>query len=231
MPALQAALDAEVSARIAADNAEETTRSSADDALQAGLDAEVTARTSADTALQTALNIEVSERLAGDANLQNALDSEVSTRLAGDNNLQAQIDSLDATALESRLADIEDNTVLALDGLLTYNDTAMTAIFSGVNVQVVNGAGSTNSINGLGNLIVGYDAARSIGSDKTGSHNLVIGDQHNYNRFGGLVAGRNNAITGDWASVSGGKFNTASGDWASVSGGFANTASGTHRVA
>jgi len=61
---------------------------------------------------------------------------------------------------------------------------------------VRNGAGSTNSINGLGNLIVSYDTARPSESDKTGSHNMVIGEEHNYNRFGGLVAGLRNAITG-----------------------------------
>ena len=139
----------------------------------------------------------------------------------------AELEALVA-ALETRIAAIEANSVLALDGKLTYNDTTMKAVFSGINVQVVNGVGTTDSINGAGNLIVGYDQARIGDSDKTGSHNVVIGDQHDYTSFGGLVTGFGNTISGGWASVSGGVYNTAEGIHSSVSGGFNNTASGRY---
>ena len=111
---------------------------------------------------------------------------------------------------------------------MTDSDSA-NLYFDGCNVHVRNGAGITDSINGLGNLIVGYNrdrAGRFEISDKTGSHNLIIGDDHNYSRFGGFVAGKKNAIEAEWASVSGGYLNTASGIYSSVSGGFAVTASG-----
>ncbi|MEE4378952.1 MAG: hypothetical protein V2J55_15780, partial [Candidatus Competibacteraceae bacterium] len=109
--------------------------------------------------------------------------------------------------------------------------------------------GATDTTNGVGNLIVGYDEADS-GSDhcsngeyadeascegagelwdalqKTGSHNLVIGPDHSYPQFGGLVAGERNIINGFFSSVSGGLENTASGKLSSVSGGENNTASG-----
>ena len=45
--------------------------------------------------------------------------------------------------------------------------------FSGVNVQIVSGAGKTNAaVNGAGNLVIGYDES---GGTQTGSHNLVLG--------------------------------------------------------
>ena len=64
--------------------------------------------------------------------------------------------------------------------------------------------------NGLGNLIVGYNELRDeCSSDpcmniRTGSHNVVVGQRHNFSRFGGLVVGDFNTISGDFAVVSGG---------------------------
>jgi hypothetical protein len=98
--------------------------------------------------------------------------------------------------------------------------------------------------NGLGNLIVGYNERR-VGEQniRTGSHNVVVGMLQDFSRFGGLVVGRQNTISGDFAVVSGGAGNTASGPstvvsggslnlasgiWAVVSGGNGNTASGAH---
>src|SRR5262245_43211866 len=99
---------------------------------------------------------------------------------------------------------------------------------SGANLRIVNGLGATNTVNGLGNLIVGYNEHRPafLTNTRTGSHNVIVGRQHNFSSFGGLVVAQFNEISGPWASVSGGFQNTASGANASVSGGFANTASG-----
>ena len=105
--------------------------------------------------------------------------------------------------------------------------------FSGTNLQIVSGSGATNgAINGLGNLIIGYNALRGVPSsiasnDRTGSHNLVMGDLNNYSSYGGIVAGYANSITNIYASVIGGYLNIASGDNSTVSGGFENIASGT----
>ena len=63
-------------------------------------------------------------------------------------------------------------------------------------------------------------------SDRGGSHNLIVGPRHIYASSGGFVAGYDNALRDDYASVSGGRDNTASGEAASVSGGWDNTASG-----
>jgi hypothetical protein len=97
---------------------------------------------------------------------------------------------------------------------------------AGANVYVQNGSGVTWSTNGKGNLIIGYNSGTLIADTdvQTGSHNLVVGEDHSYTSYGGLVVGLNNNITSVWASVSGGRENTASGASASVSGGAYNTA-------
>ncbi len=121
------------------------------------------------------------------------------------------------------------------DGLGGTNKTIR---FTGVNVQVVNGLGATNgnpadpaapagTVNGLGNLIVGYNEAEGS-QDRTGSHNVVTGTLHDYSSFGGLVAGHTNTVSGPWSSVSGGVVNEASGLYSTVSGGIGNTASGLY---
>lgn len=100
--------------------------------------------------------------------------------------------------------------------------------FSGVNVHIVDGSGDTSGpVNGLGNLIVGYNELRNIGgmiNDRSGSHNLVVGSTHNFSSYGGLLAGHFNNSTAPFASVTGGYGNTASGSYASVSGGQSNEA-------
>jgi hypothetical protein len=100
--------------------------------------------------------------------------------------------------------------------------------FSGMNVQVVDGSGDTDgAINGLGNLIVGYDE-NDGGDSKTGSHNIIVGVNHTYTSYGGLIAGYDNRISGIYSSVSGGSSNSAIGIRASVSGGYSNTASANY---
>ena len=139
-------------------------------------------------------------------------------------------------------ADIQNIPAGFADGVdngltsVTWNDIQNTTtiihsgtdfIFRGLNVRVQNGSGSTfGAINGLGNLIVGYDEARASGSDKSGSHNLVVGRNHNYSSLGGLVAGYQNTVSNHWVTVSGRTNNVASGQYSSVSGGAGNTSSG-----
>jgi hypothetical protein len=99
-------------------------------------------------------------------------------------------------------------------------------VFEKCNVHIRSGSGKTDGeVNGLGNLIIGYNEMVGENVKRTGSHNLVLGAEHAYTSFGGLVAGRENTISAPYASVSGGRLNTASGLAASVSGGTVNTAS------
>lgn len=61
---------------------------------------------------------------------------------------------------------------------------------------------------------------------KAGSHNLVVGDEHNYGRWAGIVSGWANTANGRYASVTGGYYNRASAVGASVNGGAFNVALG-----
>ena len=109
-------------------------------------------------------------------------------------------------------------------------------VITGANLRIVNGLGATDTTNGLGNLIVGYNELRQGNPNcptgfpcidtRTGSHNMVVGTQHNFSSFGGLVVGFVNELRGEYASVSGGRQSVASGNFSSVSGGFGNAANG-----
>jgi hypothetical protein len=166
---------------------------------------------------------------------------------------QAQITALNAriTALEAQLTN-----VVALNAYLSLQTVNghPTVRVSAANLQVVNGEGSTDQTNGLGNLIVGYDEARpdtasptcsravanSIQSQtacsdgggvwarnhKSGSHNLVLGTKNNYSSYGGAIFGSGNALTDAYASVTGGQNNVAGGPLSSVTGGSTNSAWG-----
>ena len=86
---------------------------------------------------------------------------------------------------------------------------------TGANFQVVNGLGTTNTTNGLGNLLIGYQESAFATCDHSGSHNIVGGIDSDYASYGGAVLGTNNYINGILASVLGGQSNTGSG-WNSV---------------
>jgi hypothetical protein len=103
---------------------------------------------------------------------------------------------------------------------------APTIQFSGVNVQIVSGSGSTNgAVNGEGNLVIGYDENPGE-HPQTGSHDLVLGEEQTFTSFGGILAGRASTASGPFASVTGGFTNVASGEGSSVTGGQRNHASG-----
>jgi hypothetical protein len=134
--------------------------------------------------------------------------------------------------------------VAALEKLLKHFSREGKEIFiTGANLHIVNGLDSTDCFaeggaeipdcpNGLGNLIVGYNELRAPefpGHEpnvRTGSHNVVVGQTHNFSSFGGLVVGAHNDIFGTFATVSGGVNNTARGAFAAVSGGQLNAARG-----
>jgi hypothetical protein len=150
----------------------------------------------------------------------------------------------DTKGLAQRLQRLEAQ-VKALQATLaavTFDGTTKELVITGANLRIVNGLGKTDCglveepipdcPNGVGNLIVGYNELRGFDDIRTGSHNVVVGSLHNFSRFGGLVVGQFNTISGAFASVvGGGQDNVASGDFASVVGGSNNTASGFNAVA
>jgi hypothetical protein len=119
-----------------------------------------------------------------------------------------------------------------VDGLSDYlsvEQTTKTVVFSGANIVIRSGSGYTDdggSLEGLGNLFIGYNEDSDSDEVQTGSHNLIIGDEHSFTSYGGIVAGYDGAISGAYSTISGGLSNTASGDYSSISGGSHNTASG-----
>jgi hypothetical protein len=102
--------------------------------------------------------------------------------------------------------------------------------FSGANVQIVNGEGSTQTANGAGNLIIGYDESPG---QQTGSHDVIVGPEDGYTSYGSIIGGRDNKALAPYdfvagianktsdegASVSGGKENTAEASFSSIFGG------------
>ncbi|MEA3510924.1 MAG: S-layer homology domain-containing protein [Actinomycetota bacterium] len=128
----------------------------------------------------------------------------------------------DSRTVDGRLDALE--TLLA--GVSREGDTLL---LSGMNLQVVNGMGTTASKNILGNVIIGYNEPPGGGTVyRGGSHYLVVGPGHQYRSWGGIVAGYGNTASGEWASVTGGHANTASGPYSSVTGGTGNTASNSN---
>ena len=122
---------------------------------------------------------------------------------------------------------------VALNSSFAQNTWTM----SGLNVQLVNGSGSTyGTSNGLGNLVLGYNEEDGGHRDSTGtlvdgevrmgSHNMVLGGGHSYAGNGGLIVGFNNTAWGQGAGILGGRANFASGAWSSVLGGLDNAATG-----
>jgi hypothetical protein len=122
--------------------------------------------------------------------------------------------------------------VSALERTLTHVTSVTGAgglpevVITGANLRLVNGLRATATTNALGNLLVGYNEPREEDNVRTGSHNVVVGQGHNFSSFGGLVVGRENEIRGAFAAVSGGFANTASGESAAVCGGIFNRARG-----
>jgi hypothetical protein len=183
--------------------------------------------------------------------LRSQLAAEVSAR----ETMQVRIEALrkEVDAANGAVRALRANSVLDLNGYVSFDNSSgyPTVLFNGINLQVVNGTGATQMVNGLGNLILGYNRPRSgepvcsLGyfdsaaecsarggvwarSHKSGSHNLVGGDFNGYASWGGVVFGLENVVTAPYATILGGAGNRAVGDLSAVNGGSLNTASGMY---
>jgi hypothetical protein len=177
----------------------------------------------------------------GDTGAQGVKGDAGAQGVKGDTGAQGVKGDTGATGAGFTPAKIAVLNAMALSSDPSAGGTNTLLTISGVNVQIVNGLGSTETQNGLGNLVVGYNEPRGDGTDnRMGSHNIITGIYNNYASSGGIVGGHGNSLngreefavgyfntaSGNQASVSGGYSNTASGDLSSVSGGYFNTASG-----
>ena len=188
-----------------------------------------------------------------------ALDALVVTLQSKITTLQNQHNS-QQTAINA----IQGSNVMSIDPYIRLVDIIdpnngapyVTVRLTGVNLQVVNGRGNTDTKNGLGNVILGYneldggsppfercsDGKYNTGPDcvfnggvwavnhRSGSHSLIVGKANSYASYGSLLAGQRNFANRYYASVLGGVNNTASGGGAVVSGGESNTADGRNSV-
>jgi len=167
------------------------------------------------------------------------LASPASAQPADVKKLEAEVATLQGqvSALQTTINSASAQNAFALGQFVTVDTTdtinglaAPHIIFTGANLHVRDGSGSTNdsggTTTGLGNLVIGYDEAPAsppVGY-RSGSHDLVVGPGHTFNSFGGFVAGDTNAVEGPSASVSGGHANAATGMESSVSAGVGNAA-------
>ncbi|HEU4684294.1 MAG TPA: hypothetical protein VFS39_07315 [Nitrospira sp.] len=173
-----------------------------------------------------------------------ALQAQVTTLSTVNAALQSALNTSQATtaALQARVAALESNGAGGATGPSALADLAKYVkidpntlnglrgphiIFTGVNVHVRSGSGSTDDAQtatgqpvGLGNLIVGYNEPNPAGGLRTGSHNIIGGSYNNFSSVGGLAIGVRNTIDGQYATVLGGDMNMASGVASSVLGGF-----------
>jgi len=153
--------------------------------------------------------------LSSEGYLNNSSSTDILTRSQSDSRYysQAYVDGM-------------EERIDALEALLSgVSRSGNNIYFSNVNVHVRSGSGETDgTVNGTGNLIVGYNELRGSGDNRTGSHNIVVGSNNNYTSYGGLVGGKLNNINNGYAAVVSGYSNTASGTYSAVLGGRSNTA-------
>ena len=166
--------------------------------------------------------------------------------------LQKQI-----TALQAQVTALQQNNALKLAPFVTVNANPENNVpgpnitFHGANVHIVNGLGATQLMNGLGNLIIGYDefevpntlfpaggrtGSHSVilgksqcwfGSNTTGNAgtaygNLMVGEANWTWMAGEFVAGFENQVVGRWASILGGSNNETFAERTVILGGVDN---------
>jgi len=196
----------------------------------------------------TTLQGQVSTLQTDDTTLQgqvSTLQGQVSTLQTDNSNLKSDVSALQTTL-----------TPVSYDPNGSNSNGKPTLTITGANVQILSGSGATNgdkdhplciagfspppcapTVNGLGNLFIGYDESPS--GSQTGSNNLILGLSQAFTSYGDVVDGRNNTATGPYAtafgqsntasgpmSLTAGDGNAATGLNASVLGGFGNVASG-----
>jgi len=128
--------------------------------------------------------------------------------------LQGQV-----ATLQTALTAVQNNHALALGPFVSVDPATENGlkgphlIIKGANVHIESGSGTTADTTGLGNLVIGYDedslAPSTIDPNRTGSHNLVVGTNHQFSASGGAVFGFGNFISSDEATVTGGDCNAA----------------------
>lgn len=200
----------------------------------ANLEAAVTSLTAAVTTLQGENAVQAAQ-LQSQASTIGALQTALSQEIA---NRKTYADSVAATTLASAKTysdgllvsakSYADGKVAPLaDKLTHFSRNGNEVYITGANLNIRNGTGfAYQQLNGLGNLVVGYNELRPSGNTRTGSHNLILGFQQNFSAAGAILSGAVNNSTNHYASVIGGTGNTSGGIYSVVVGGYDNQATG-----
>lgn len=141
--------------------------------------------------------------------------------------LTATVDSLDATVhtIDTRVK-LAEQTLSPID----YDARSKSVVFTGVNVQIRNGAGATDGdTDGTGNLIIGWNESDED-DGRTGSHNLIVGSHHDWTGHSGIATGVDHDLLTDAGATLGGEGNAVSGHGAVLIGGQDNEADGPGSV-
>ena len=129
----------------------------------------------------------------------------------------------------------EQREILGLLSLVKLQDCVnssgyKTVRLTGANLQIVNGLDDTETVNGVGNLLIGYQEIMGFPCDRSGSHNIIGGDNNSYTSFGGLAVGDNSFLLSQYSSILGGVDNAVTSPTSVVVGGASNEAGGLSSV-
>ncbi len=140
--------------------------------------------------------------------------------------------STTVTTLDTTVTTIDDRMVLAEQTLspMDYDARSKSVVFTGVNVQIRNSAGSTDGDpDGTGNLIIGWNEADED-DGRTGSHNLIVGSHHDWTGHSNIAVGVDHDLLTDAGAALGGEGNLVSAHGAVLVGGQDNEAAGPGSV-
>jgi hypothetical protein len=96
---------------------------------------------------------------------------------------------------------------------------------TGVNLHVRNAGGSTDGIDGRGNIVIGWNESAADDA-RTGSHNLIVGAGHDWESHSGILSGTDHLLIGPGGAALGGEGNTVTAEGAVALGGQDNVAAG-----
>lgn len=179
-------------------------------------------------ALQTSLNKEIGDRktYADSVGINTLTSAKTYSDGVGNNTLASA--KVYSDGLLGTAKTYADNQVAPVADKLTHFSRSGNEVYiTGANLNIRSGTGYTyQQLNGLGNLIVGYNELRGSGNTRTGSHNVILGFNQNYSHAGALMSGAVNSSSNHFASVLGGTGNTSGGLYSVVVGGYDNQATG-----
>jgi len=151
------------------------------------------------------------QRLMANQAKIDTLNSLIQKEMTADNFTVSAVYSQEPGANSRKSAIVEiANTLNTLETKLKFVTTdAKTMYVTGANLEIRNG--NSSLVNGLGNLIVGYNPTRVSGNIRTGSHNLVFGNYANYSSTYGIVGGEFNDLLAPRSVIMSGQYNAVTG--------------------